>query len=304
MCMSEYSLEYSDDFSVDDEPSRFFDLTINGRLFEAAISEYDGSRLMFSVGKGPNNDTWKGCVVITWDRNPRYSEAVLEWFGYNPNCSKDFDMERGNSKSMVIGSLLAFKQIIADYTHVTTLWLRDASSFKCPGGSIEISTMVASLFKTSKTYYQRLLNVSPLHSSRAPSRLQDVITSIKTVVDRRKGMKLIKKLAKKEWAPENEVILMTHYDNAVQTGLTWQQLVCNLMDAIGCSFLETCHEDLAKFFVITPLQNSMWEVSIESMPLNNRQVNYILTPMQKGGDRSARVSRIRKAAYNYRNSIV
>jgi hypothetical protein len=290
MSLSDFS-----DTSFDEEPPQYFDLTINGRTFDASVSDYDDSRKVFAVGKG--DVSWKGCVVVTWYKNPKYTHAVLEWFGYNAACPKGApDMDRGRSKSMLIGCLLAFKEVAGP--HVETLWLQDMSSFKCPGSSVELSTMVASLFRTGKTYYQRLLNVSPLASSTSPSHLQDVLDKIN---DRVKGRSVERFLAMVRSRYDVQATL----EKAMAARWTWRQTVNDMMDEHGCQFLEDLHDDLSRMFLMRGLERSMWEVPLTNLPtsVNGHRVTYALVPVPQTGGRSQLRYNIEKAALKYRRAF-
>jgi hypothetical protein len=286
-------LDFSDT-SFDEEPPQYFDLTINGRTFDASVSDYDGGRRL-AVGKG--DPSWKGCVVVTWDKNPKYKHAVLEWFGYNAACPKGApDMDRGRSKSMLIGCLLAFKDLHEG--HVETLWLQDMSSFKCPGSSVEISTIVSSIFRTGKTYYQRLLNMSPLATSPTPERLRDVLDKINTRVSARSIKRFLSIV-------DGRYDVQATLDKAIAEGWTWRQTVNEMMDEHGCQFLEDLHDDLSQLFLMRKLEYSMWEVPLKNLPtsVNGHRVTYALEPVPQSGGRSQLRDNIGRAAVKYRRAF-
>ena len=295
-----------DDDDSQDVPERYFDVVINNRLFEASVmaEPYTG-QVVFSIGKG-SLVNMRGCVVITFDTEPEFTEAQLEWFGYDADCTKDRpDMDRGQSKSMLIGTLLAFRKFVeAEYPHVQTLILSDEAVFKCtPGSAINISTMVPSLFLHGKTYYQRLLNVQP-YDSNMQRRFQLAIAKMnEPAADAKWFKRILKSRADRAFSD----IISRALD--INRG-TWKDVVNLIYAEAGCPFFEAYFGQLSDMFSMTALLGSTWCVPLNALPSNvtGHPVTFDMneTTLQVGGGhklgKAAKFARIRAASKHFKNA--
>ena len=284
------------------DPDRIFDLTVNGVQFEVTIQEEPYVEyIYFAVARGSTSNG-RGCVVIGFDKSPNNDTAVLDWFGYSPDCSKDSpNMDRGNSKPMLIGALTAFRDFVqGEYPHIQILELADEATFTCPGkGSPQMQTMVASLLLHGKSYYERLLNVRPSNRETARKvgealeRVNHQAGSLQWIVD---GLG--------KWGTSNYAII----DAAFSKGGTWGKVISRVHRIIGCPFFEACSDRLADMFKISSLKGSAWSVPLIELPDNNLTVTFIerdYDAFQIGGSKAKlRGAKLIAAAKKHRANMI
>lgn len=290
------AVDISDDSSV--TPEKLFDLTINARQFEASLVEdnmFPGA-ITFAVGKGSTKNS-RGCVVITFDVDPGVTSACLEWFGYDQNCTKGITMMPKESKTMLVGSLLAFRKIAPE--HVKVLYLNDESSFRCEDHPSAVRTMLASLFLHGKSYYQKLLGVRP--SERTMLNLHKSLTKMKSSIPKGGADKFWSNITKgsredRTWLEDNKGVIF----ECLTTNDTWRKAVVAIHSRLGCRFFACAHDQLSHLFGTSDLMGSDWKVDVFDLPktCNGSAVQFQLVEIdgQAGGGRSKAMTSIRRAA--------
>lgn len=292
----EVSVDWADD-SASIAPERLFDLKINNRMFEASLAEdpsFPGT-MSFAVGKDMVAKSMKGCVVVTYDTDTQVTAAQLEYFGYDPNCASKEPLPPSGSKSMLIGSLLAFRELAPSY--VKTLYLNDESNFRCEDHPSVVRTILASLFLTGKSYYQRLLGVAPTEQTFA--KLIPVLRKMNEVIPRDGADSFWTKIieGKKEdraWLESNRAVI-----HECLTGKTWRRAVVAIHARLGCMFFACAHDQLADLFGTDGLMGSSWKVDLADIPesCNGNKVDFsVEESVMTGGGRSKYMADVRAAA--------
>ena len=272
----------------------FYNLKINGRIFEAVLSEGDdleGSS--FVVAPGVNG---RGCIHLTFDSGD--PDLCLQWFGYDPRCTKDPGMKRGfESKMMLVGALLAIQRLVGK-KNLDRLVLEDKSSFLCPPrNSTDISTTVVSLLLNGVTYYQKLLGVSPSDKTvtdRLGRVLGRVSRDIETTFDvfwKYITQKHILQTRHNEdiaWLTTNAAKIQAAFDKS----RSWRSFFKRVHKLFNCVFFECCFNQLSKMFRIDRIEGSNWVVALQDLPrsVEGREIVVDIEQVQDAGGRRQKVS--------------
>lgn len=219
---------------------------------------------------------------------------------------------------MLIGAIAMFKEIAGSrYPHLDCLSLDDLSRFVCERKDTHIPTCITSLVNTKKTYYQRLLNVSP--STEHQKRILDLVLELMnapvpafddfwtkiTEVSQAHQPHRKEDLA---WLDERRTRIGHSFDALAEHAattrrrLTWRRVLHKMFVDYNCKFFECCFQQLSDILGMRGLEGVLWEVGFDDIPahVNGRMVRYSFAPapMMGGGSRArkAKFERILKAA--------